>query len=264
MLRSLKELEGYTVNASDGDIGCVKNFLLDDEHWVVRYLVVDTGGELGGLQVLISPRSFRQVDWLTNRFHLGLTVAKVRHSPNIDVDKPVSRQHEMDINRYYDFPPYWWMAGLLGTPAEGESEGPREAVEPTPSPDDVHLQSATGVRGYHIQGSDESIGRLQDFIVDDETWEVRYLAVDTSGWWFGKTVLVAPHWASCMNWVDRNITLELTRATVKDSPEWNPHAAINREYETHLYDYYGRPAYWASDAQRDGAVAKAQPLRPGG
>ena len=42
MLRSSKDLEGYTVTATDGEVGSVVNFLLDDEHWVVRYLVVQT------------------------------------------------------------------------------------------------------------------------------------------------------------------------------------------------------------------------------
>jgi hypothetical protein len=108
------------------------------------------------------------------------------------------------------------------------------------------LRSAKQVRGYRIQGSDKAIGHVDDFIVDDETWEVRYLAIDTSNWWLGKRVLIAPQWANRVSWDERNVYVGLTREAIKSSPEWNPNAAINREYEARLYDYYGRPVYWPS------------------
>jgi hypothetical protein len=66
MLRSLKEFERYQVSATDGDIGTVANFLLDDERWVVRYLVAKTGGFFDDREVLITPISFRQVDASTD------------------------------------------------------------------------------------------------------------------------------------------------------------------------------------------------------
>ena len=101
MLRSLKDLERYTVNATDGDLGTVVNFLLDDQRWIVRYLVVESGGFLDGRRVLISPIFFRQAEWLTRRFHLALTIDKVKKSPSVNVDQPVSRQHEQDYYGYY-------------------------------------------------------------------------------------------------------------------------------------------------------------------
>ena len=216
MLRSLKELERYAVSATDGEVGTVVDFLLDDEPWTVRYLIVATSF-LEGHRVLISPISFRQADWSTQRFHLALTKDKVKNSPSVNVDAPVSRQHERD-------------SGLWG----GEAGG------------DVHLRSASELRGYHIQGNDKAVGYVEDFIVDDETWEVRYLAIDTSNWWIGKKVLVAPAWAKSVSWEERKIYVDMSREAIKGSPEWNANAPVNREYEARLYDYYGRPVYWAS------------------
>jgi hypothetical protein len=92
MLRSLKDLERYDVSANDGDVGRVVNFLLDDERWAIRYLVVDTGVFFRSRRVLVSPISFRQADWLTHRFHLALTIASIEGSPSVDADKPVCRQ----------------------------------------------------------------------------------------------------------------------------------------------------------------------------
>lgn len=266
MLRSLKDLERYGVTASDGDVGSVVDFLLDDERWIIRYLVVDAGNWLGGRQVLISPISFRQAEWAGRRFHLALTTAKIENAPNVDVDLPVSRQHERDYHSYYGYPYYWGRSGAWGMgsyPGLLSTGGAYEQfVENSEEPPgDVHLRSAREVRGYHIQASDDSIGHVQDFIVDDETWEVRYLVIDTSNWWFGKKVLVAPHWASRVSWVERKVYVDLSREVIKTSPEWNESEGVNREYEVRLYDYYGRPSYWATSDHPESSSTRRRPDR---
>ena len=110
---------------------------------------------------------------------------------------------------------------------------------------DSHLRSAQELIGYDIQGKDGALGRVADFIVDDETWAVRYLAVEIGSWWSGKKVLVAPQWANRVSWEDRKVFLGISREKIKASPEWNGVAAINREYEQRMYDHYGRPVYWS-------------------
>lgn len=251
MLRSLKDLDRYDVSATDGDVGEVLNFLIDDEHWIVRYLVVQTGG---GRRVLISPISFREVDWTTRRFHLALTSHKVNNSPSVDMDEPVSRQREREYYLYYGYSQYWGSLGLWGIggypgllATESRSDPPGEETDETSG--DVHLRSVDEVRGYHVQGSDGAIGHVEDFIVDDETWEVRYLVVDTSNWWFGKKVLVAPQWADRVSWSEKNVHVDMSRKAIQGGPEWGGAAAIDREYESGLYDYYGRPVYWGSGDQ---------------
>jgi len=258
MLRILKDLERYTVNATDGDIGRVANFLLDDERWIVRYLVVETGGFFSGCRVLISPISFREVDWSTRRFHLALTRDKIKNSPSVDVDKPVSRQQELDYFGYYEYPLYWGYPGQWGMGAYPRllaahrwSQAPAEQPEKS---GDVHLRSAREIRGYHIEGIAAAIGHLDDFIIDDETWEVRYLVIDTRNWWLDKKVLVAPHWTNRISWAERKVFVDLSRQAIKNSPEWNPAAPVNREYEARLYDYYGRPVYWDSGDRPAGPV----------
>ncbi len=250
MLLNLKELERYKVNATDGDIGSVVDFLLDDERWTVRYLVVETGGILNERRVLISPIAFRAVDESAKQFHLALSIDRVKNSPSVDVDKPVSRQHERDYSGYYGYPYYWGSSGMWGAGAypDGLATGARHEPDTAHSdvPGDVHLRSAKEVRGYHVQGNDNAIGHVDDFIVDDETWAIRYLVIDTSNWWVGKKVLVAPPWATRVSWDERRVYVDMPRQAIKDSPEWNTYAAVNREYETRLYGHYRRPAYWES------------------
>jgi sporulation protein YlmC with PRC-barrel domain len=259
MLRSLKELERYKVNATDGNIGSVVNFLLDDQRWTVRYLVVETGSFFSERRVLITPISFRQVDWATKQFHLALTMDKVKGSPNVDIDMPVSRQHERDYYGYYGYPYYWADSGLWGMSAYpgalATSRWYDASVENAETSGDIHLRSVNEVRGYTIQGSDEAIGHVDDFIVDDESWEVCYLVVDTSNWWFGRKVLIAPRWATRVSWEERIVHVNMNRQQITNSPEWSPTVAINREYETRLHKHYGRPAYWDDAARRVQAPA---------
>ena len=250
MLQSLKNLEGYTAGAVDGDIGIVVDVLLDDERWIVRYLVVQAGGALilDGRRVLISPISFRNVDWKTRRFHLSLTMDKVKNSPSIETDKPVSRQHESAFSFYYDYSNYWGASGLWGAgaypPLLASNRRSDALADRSHHLSDVHLRSAIEVRGYHINGADGIIGHVDDFVVDDETWEVRYLVIDTRNWWFGKKVLVDPRWASSVSWEKSQVHVDMSRKNIKNSPEWNGKTPISREYEARLFDHYGRHAYW--------------------
>jgi sporulation protein YlmC with PRC-barrel domain len=251
MLRSLKALESYHVSATDEDVGKVCDFFVDDERWAIRYLVVDTGGFWQGPhRVLISPVGFRRVDWSSRTFHLALTQAKIKGSPTVDVDKPVSRQHEREHFQYYGWSPYWGLGGswdwgvgaypsILATSPRSEPE--EHADQQTGDP---HLRSVRELVGYQIQCSDGAIGHVDDFIVDDEAWTIRYLVIDTSNWWFGKKVLVAPRWTDKIDWAERTVHLALPRETIKGSPAWHANAPVNREYEERLYDYYGRPVYW--------------------
>jgi uncharacterized protein YrrD len=252
MLRSLKELEGYSVTATDGDIGTVVDFFIDDQRHAVRYLVVEMGGIFDKRRVVISPVSFREVDWSTHRFNLALTVDKVQHSPDVDVDMPVSRQIEQEYSRYYGYRYYWGYTGVWGVDAYpsmlANAAWRDEQVKRSQHPaGDTHLRSAREVRGYHIQGTDDAIGHVEDFVVDDVSWQVRYLVVDTSNWWFGKKVLVSPAWASRISWAERKVFVDLSRQAIRSSPEWNEVPAVDREYEARLHDHYGRSGYWSSE-----------------
>ncbi len=114
MLRSVKDLRGYAIRATDGTIGEVADLYFDDDDWAIRYLVVDTGGWLSGRKVLISPHAIGHPDWLDRVLPVSLTRAKIEHSPDVDTQKPVSRQHEAAHFGYYGYPYYWDGAGLWG------------------------------------------------------------------------------------------------------------------------------------------------------
>jgi uncharacterized protein YrrD len=260
MLRSIDDLHGMTIHATDGDIGTVDQFLFDDEAWTVRYLVVDTGGWLTGRLVLISPIAIGGIDWEGQKLDVALTREQVERSPDIATDEPVSRQKEREYFRYYGYPLYWggaglWGAGMypgvLGYPTTvpyvppATAAAAQETIPPAEEEHgDPHLRSTQEVAGYSIQATDDEIGHVEDFIIDDETWAIRYMVVDTRNWWPGKKVLVAPQWITEVSWAESKVYVDLPRETIKNGPEYDPSTLINREYEARLYDYYGRPAYW--------------------
>ncbi|MGQ9572218.1 MAG: PRC-barrel domain-containing protein [Dehalococcoidia bacterium] len=103
--------------------------------------------------------------------------------------------------------------------------------------EDPHLRSVKEVTGYHIQATDGEIGHVEDFILDDEDWVIRYMVVDTRNWLPGKKVLVAPGWVENIDWSESKVAVGLSREEIKDSPEYDPSAPVNREYEVRLYDY---------------------------
>jgi hypothetical protein len=268
MLRSLKDLEHYSLVATDGETGTVVDFLLDDELWTIRYLVAAANVATGARDVLIPPISFRAADRVTRRFRLALTRDKVRASPGIDTNQPVSRQHEIEHHRYFGYPRYWGGFGVWGLGANPavHADGRRDGVPAVLAGvdggrgGDRHLRSASEARGYHVEGLDESIGRIADFIVDDATWEVRYLVVDTGSWSFGRKVLVEPRWALRVSWAEGRIYFGLSRQAIRNSPTWDGTDAVDRRYEVQLHDYYGRPAYWR---QGDRLAEAGPPLRAG-
>jgi hypothetical protein len=249
MLRSVNEIVGYGLHARDGEIGRCKDFLWDDLKWAVRYMVADTGKWLPGRQVLVSPISLGRAEWASKRLPVHLTRKQIEEAPMLDEDAPVSRQYEIEWNRYHGYLLYWAGEGLWGyTDRPGAlfhaaDEGAEVEIDDAAS-GDSHLRSVGEVTGYHIQAQDGEIGHIEDFLVDDEAWALRYVVVDTKNWLPGRKVLISPSWIGGIDWRDTKVTVELTKGAVRNSPKYDPSEPVNLSYEEKLYDYYGRPKYW--------------------
>jgi hypothetical protein len=240
MLRSTKELWGYRILATDEDIGRVHDFFFDDERWILRYLVVDTGTWLPGRKVLISPVALRGADWANKLFSLKLSKEQVEKSPPVDTDKPVSRQKEMELHTHYGWAIYWPVPAVPPVvPTDARQEESEENKE-----SDAHLRSTREVCGYRIQATDGEIGHTEDFIIEEESWTIRYMVVDTRNWLPGRKVIVSPQWIEKVSWDEKSVHVDLLREDIENSPVYDPSAPVNREVEMRLYDYYGRPRYW--------------------
>ena len=226
MLRRMKDLHGFTIGATDGEIGTVKECYFDDVDYAVRYVSVDTRGWLPERKVLLSPIAFRAMDWAHKRITAALTKARVEKSSDIDTDKPVSRQLGTG---YYGYTPYWAGSYFWGaSPYSYTGSGPNLSVADVQRERrwnweakelrDGHLRSSRAVIGYHIHAGDGDIGHVEDFLVDDYFWTIRYMIVDTTYWWPGKRVLVAPVWIERVDWDRSSVHVTLTREQIKNSP----------------------------------------------
>jgi hypothetical protein len=249
MLRSLKVMHGYTVHAKDGEIGKVHDFYFHDDNWLIRYLVVDIGHWLPGRRVLIATSALGKPNWEGLSFPVGLTREQVRKSPEIDTDQPVSRQQEADLHNYFGWPVYWvepemglWPPYVSPMPQPVPAEPAQASQEEHTDP---HLRSQREVMGYHIHASDGALGHVEDFIADDVRWVIRYMVVHAGKWLPAKKVLLSPQWLGEFRQGRKEVTVTLTRDKILNCPEFHPGEAVNREYEERLYDYYGRPIYWA-------------------
>jgi hypothetical protein len=208
MLRKMRELKGFAIGAKDGDIGEANDFVFDDKKWTVRYLVADTQRWLPGRKVLISPIIVDPADWQNKRLPVLLTREQVKNSPDISMDEVLSAQDEVRYFDYYDWPYYWVGGEIWGSvtlPRDLIAEGIDRKVALTKEINESHLRSMKDVTGYSIQATDGEIGRVDDFIVDDDSWIIRYMIVDTRSWWPGKKVIISPRWIAHVDWKNSNL-----------------------------------------------------------
>jgi hypothetical protein len=215
-------------------------------------VVVDTGSWLGGREVLLSPYAIGKPDWSEKILPVSVTKDQVKSSPSIDTDKPVSRQYERSYLGYYGYPYYWGGAGLWGEYdypgtmlTEMEASAYRGYLK-SPSDDggDPHLRSCEAVKGYHVHASDGDIGHIQGFIVDEDTWSIRYLIVNTSNWWISHEVLVSPEWIQDISWPQSKVITNLDREAIKGSPVYDETVVLDRDAEIVIYNHYDRNGYW--------------------
>jgi hypothetical protein len=158
--------------------------------------------------------------------------------------QPVSRQVEAYVFSYYGWDPYWGnsnfnmnaMATPLVAPILPISRA--AGAEARANEGDRHLRSVAAITGYHIHAVDGEIGHVEDFLVDDIGWSLRYLIVDTRNWWPGERVLISPRVVRRIEWADRLIYLDVDREKVKASTRYDPSIALDRAYAEKVLSRY--------------------------
>ena len=263
MYINARELLHASVKARDGDIGTVKDLYFDDHHWTIRYFVVRTGTLLSRHKVLLGPEAINRAEWpeRTGRQVIAadLTQEQVRNSPSVEGDRPVSRQQEEEVRRYFGWPGYWGSAATYAGvyPAGGMPlTVPPVAVSNPPMPEspadipaggrapagDPHLRSVHEVSGYAIAAADGAIGHVEDFLIDDRSWKIDFIVVDTRNWLPGRKTIIAPGWIQAISWTEKDVVVRATRAAIQGAPAYEADQALDPGYVARLADYYSRPA----------------------
>jgi len=236
-LHKLSDLTGYGLQAKDGEIGQLEEVYFDDRRWLVRYLIVRTGSWLVGQKVLLVPASIEAIDAQNSLIQVNLTRKQIEHAPPVNTEQPVSEHYQQQYYGYYGWEPYWTTDPLfVSTPAVPPFVHP----ELPKKPDNPHLRSSDEVAGYQIAAEDGNIGHVEDFILDDQTWAVRYLEIDTRNWLPGRHVLVSPSWVEQVDWGEQQVHVGLTRESIKSAPEYDSKQHVSRHYELELFKHYGK------------------------
>jgi hypothetical protein len=245
MLRASDALRRMTIHATDGEFGRVTEFYFDDDTWTVRYLVVRTGSWLSGRDVLLAPAAVTRCDWDGHHLHVSLTMNEVRNCPDVSSDRPVSRQQEVEYLEYYNQLPYWMLGAEVGGAAVALDAAMRTAAaeaEAAGVAPPTHLRSSQEVATYRLEATDGPVGHVRAFLIDDRSWRVRYLVVETGHWWSGREAVFAPEWVDRVSWGERCLHVRLARETIRTGPPYQGDRAVTPEYEAALERHYGHQA----------------------
>lgn len=258
MLQVCSALKGYTIEAKDGKIGSVSDFLFDDARWKMRWLIVDTGQWLTERRVLVHPSVVGRADYERLTLPVGLTRAEIEGSPEIRRDQPFSAEIEQSLYDYYRCNAVWGQNYFAGGGGEEGRDPPAppppfiasEAAPEAAASDIPYLRSVDVLTGFHLAATDGEIGHVTDLLIDDESWDVRYLVVDTRNWLPGRQVLISPYAVKAIDWDEEIIHLDLARGQVEASPPWNLEEMLGKTYpqrreayERRLHHHYGWPGY---------------------
>jgi hypothetical protein len=189
---------------------------------------------------------------------VNLTRVQVKNSPDIQTDKPISEQALIKLHDYFNWPKFWVPMPRTTAPPLAPTKRDIPKVEPEAAHSEVveavarkrqqeqefALRGAKEVIGYQVEGKDDLLGTVADFILEDANWQIRYLVLDTGTLLSGKKVLVALQWARMISHTESQVFLDLDEKTIDKSPAFDPETPINRRQEEVLYDFHGRPYYW--------------------
>ncbi len=222
MLHLAQKVLGAPIRATDGDIGTLEDFIVDVGRWAVRYLVVDTGSWFTGKKVLLSPMSVAG-DWGVPGLQVTLSRDRVWNSPPFEADGTLVPESEDRLADYYEYPRYWEAEGIWGThetPAALLAGAASRAATVAPTTAARRLVSSSHVTGFHVSARDGEIGHVDDFLIGNDSWRVRYLRLDTSNWMGGRAVLLSPTFVADVDDGRSLIHVSTTRQEIQTAPRF--------------------------------------------
>lgn len=267
MLHNMQSLIGFTMGATDGEIGKVKDFYFDDKTWKVRYLVVETGNWLVGRKVLLSPVALQSIDWDSKVFPVNLTREQVKHSPDIDTDRPVSRQQEADLHSHYSWPVNeqggigFMTTGMVGgvvaphvpfsdriaeemhhheddTISDRGPEHHQSNLSEDHTSGDPNLRSFKEITGYTFRASDGEVGDVDDMVVDTTGWNIPFLVLETGSWYSGDKILASTNILDNVQWDNSAVHVAYPTENFRNCPVFDTDSLKNQDYERKLFTYH--------------------------
>lgn len=233
MLDTLKKLKGAVVLSIDGEeVGKIKDFYFDDDHWTIRYFIVNTGSWFLKYHVLISPYQIIELDRENSQVKTSLSKKMIENAPQSETERPMSRLYEEKYSAYYQIP-YYWSDPALPWPgttlpmiyAQNQISNPdfNEYVREKNKDIDQeintsHLRSFKEVLGYKVHAQDKTFGNVEDIIMYDESYSLKYLVVDMINLFPSKSIIVSTEWVTKISWAEEEIYVNLSKQQIESSP----------------------------------------------
>ncbi|MDG5786492.1 PRC-barrel domain-containing protein [Evansella sp. AB-P1] len=238
-------LKSFSVVGNDGGFGTVDNVLFDEDKWTIRYLVVKAGLWFTNERLYISPASIEEIDIKSEMIRLNISRDQAAKAPIIG-DEPISRKQEREFSSYYQFSPYWLGGKVWGGVVLARDlldfDQPVQEVEDNEDEPKIHV--ANDVIGYELAAQEDTFGKIEDLLFEEESYVIRYFVVDTKKILPGKKVLISTEWISHVDWVSGRVEVTITKEQVEKSPEYLPGQPLTREIEEALFEYYDKEKYW--------------------
>ena len=117
-------------------------------------------------------------------------------------------------------------------------------------PPDPHLRCTAEVTGYRIDTDEGKLGRIADFIVDPETWSIRYVEASTGNWLARHEVLLASRWICAVDDHAARVSVDVPACVIESAPKFVESLPITREYESRVYQHFRREPYWTPDIRQ--------------
>jgi sporulation protein YlmC with PRC-barrel domain len=241
-MRSVKDLIQAKLMSVDGEVGTVEDLIFDRRSWVIRYLRVDTGNWLNRRKLLFSPFAVQLPSAGEDDREVFVNMKKefVESSPPFDPERPISREQEIELNQYYDWPFYWVRVDHSSYPLVELYTEMRDEQGTEKGEEDPPLESLEKVREYSLEARDGRIGQVDDFLIDEDSWHIQYIVVDIGGIVTGKRTIIAPQWIEEFDSDSSKARVDLSVATIQNSPAYDPERFVDDDYEEQLRHYYQR------------------------
>lgn len=239
MLRTIHSIQGFSIHAKDGDIGELKTLHFDDRTWKIRYLVVRLGGFWDAKDVLILPAEAHEVSCKEKHIEIGLTKEQVKKAQPYSSDLPVSIQEEIidakNFETLYLADP--WSGAFLPMWFPDLSHQDKLLTEIG----DIHLREGEITDDFSVLDKDgNKAGKIKDFVIDDESWEIKFIIVDTNGIFPYGDVLVSAYHVSSFKTSNKELSIDLSKEQLENCPKYDSHSPVNKEEMTEYFDFEGR------------------------
>ncbi len=240
MLRSMNTQLNYRISALDGDAGHLNDFLIDERTWMVRYAVIDLGKWLPGRKVLMARQGIAEADFASRTLTLNATKEQIENAPALIDDAPVSRQYEHYLYEHYRWAPYWAPGFAGGGIMPLETTASTDFESPPFKETNPNLRSLKELTGYAITIDGESVGRVDEFMCYDDTWEVPFLVADVGGWFHKERLMVPTRRVSDITFTAHTLALALDAEALEQMATYDPTAPEAGRLEMCVYDYHGK------------------------